>query len=57
MNNSNSSDGMEGSQISSYCHDKRNEPVVATCMKNGSWSPDPDTYNCQNDEKKDIISA
>ena len=56
MNENNSSGGIEGSQISFYCHDKRNESVVAICMKNGSWSPDPHTYNCQNDEEKDITS-
>ena len=49
MNKSSSrlSGGMEGSWISFYCHDNRNEPVNATCMKNGSWSPDPHTYKCK----------
>ena len=38
---------MEGYQISFYCNNDRDEPVKATCMKNGSWSPDPHTYKCQ----------
>ena len=56
MNESNSSGGIEGSQISFFCHDKRNEPVVATCMKDGSWSPDPHTYKCQNGETREVTS-
>ena len=56
MNENNSNGGMEGSRISFYCHDKRNEPVVATCMKNGSWSPDPHTYTCQNNETREVTS-
>ena len=47
MNKSSSSGEMEGSWVSFYCHDNRNEPVNATCMKNGSWSPDPHTYKCK----------
>ena len=49
--NDTSSGYVEGSQISFYCNDNRNEPVVATCMKNGSWSPDPHMYNCQEYEQ------
>ena len=37
---------MEGHWILFYCYDNRNEPLVATCMKNGSWSPDPHMYKC-----------
>ena len=47
MNKNSNSGRMEGSWISFYCHDNRNEPVNATCMKNGSWSPDPHTYKCK----------
>ena len=47
---------MEGSKISFYCRDNGIESayVVATCMKNGSWSPDPHTYKCQ---KEDVASV
>ena len=38
---------MEGSKISFYCRDD-GSVMVAICMKNGSWSPDPHTYECQN---------
>ena len=30
--------------------------VVATCMKNGSWSPDPYTYKCHKESMTDILS-
>jgi hypothetical protein len=43
---------VEGSKISFYCRDNGND-VVGTCMKNGSWSPDPHTYRCQ---KEDVAS-
>jgi hypothetical protein len=50
----NSSTGyMEGSKISFYYCDDGND-VVFTCMKNGSWSPDPHTYKCQ---KEDVASS
>ena len=47
MNKRDRSGRMEGSQVSFYCHDNRIEPMKATCMKNGSWNPDPHTYKCQ----------
>ena len=37
---------MEGSKIFFYCRDG-GSVIVAICMKNGSWSPDPHTYRCQ----------
>jgi hypothetical protein len=47
---------MEGSNISFYCRDDGNKPVyiVATCMENGSWSPDPHTYKCQKEDETSI---
>ena len=42
---------MEGSRLSFYCRDNGNESAyVTTCMKNGSWSPDPHTYKCDTAE-------
>ena len=41
----------EGSQISFYYRDNGNESIhIATCMKNGSWIPDPHTYKCDTAE-------
>ena len=45
---------VEGSKISFLCRDNGSAYVVATCMKNGSWSPDPHTYKCQ---KEDVASV
>ena len=47
MNKRDKSGEMEGSQVSFHCHDNRIEPMKATCMKNGSWNPDPHTYKCR----------
>ena len=54
--NESSSGYVEGSQISFYCYENRNKLVVATCMKNGNWSPDPHTYKCQNNETREVTS-
>ena len=59
VKNNTSSGYIEGSQVFFYCHVNGDEPVVAacTCMKNGSWSPDPHMYKCQYSEEKDIIAS
>ncbi len=48
---------VQGSNISFYCRDNGNESpyIVATCMKNGSWSPDPHTYYiCQSNDTAEV---
>ena len=45
---------MEGTEISFDCQENRNK-LLATCMNNGSWSPDPYAYRCQKDDAASII--
>ena len=42
----NSISGLEGSMITYYCQWMPNEHMVATCLSNGSWSPDPRDMEC-----------
>ena len=51
--NNSASGYMEGSKVSFYCHDNGND-MIATCMNNGSWNPDPHTYRCQKESMTDI---
>jgi hypothetical protein len=39
--------GLEGSNITYYCQLSQNyKRMVATCLSNGSWSPDPREMEC-----------
>ena len=42
----NSISGLQGSMITYYCRWTPNEHMVATCLSNGSWSPDPRDMVC-----------